>query len=137
MRLTLATLLSPLGLFPALAAYMVAIVIGTGTVDTGRSAAAVGSGLLLAGFALGYGLLASVVVLLPGALILRRLGRARALTMATLGLAAGLAVGLWEGDPLALALFGIAGLGMGGAFGVIGGPALTRPPAASPPSGLA
>ena len=59
-------------LFPALATYMVAIVMGAGAIDLGGLVTDVGGGLLLAGFGLFFGLAGAVVVLLPGALILRR-----------------------------------------------------------------
>jgi len=126
MRLLLATLLSPLGLFPALAFYMVGIVVGAGAADAGGLATGLGSGLLLAGFGLFFGLLGAVFVLLPGALILRKFGAARVWTMTALGLAAGLALALAEGDSLAFALYGLSGLGTGWAFGLIAGPALRR-----------
>jgi hypothetical protein len=126
MRLVLATLLSPVGLFPALAIHMVAIAVLGGALDASRVAAGLGAGLLLAGFGLGFGLLGAVVVLLPGALILRAFGVGRVWTMAALGLAAGLALALWEGTGLAFALYGLSGLGVGSAFGLIAGPALAR-----------
>jgi hypothetical protein len=126
MRLVLATLLSPLGLFPALAVHMVAIAVSAGAVDASRLTAGLGAGLLLAGFGLGFGLLGAVVVLLPGALVLRALGVGSVWTMAVLGLAAGLALALGEGGGVAFALSGLSGLGAGLAFGLIAGPALAR-----------
>jgi hypothetical protein len=128
MRLVVATLLSPVGLFPVLVLYIVAIAIGAGHVDAGSLAAGMGTGLLLAGFGVMFGLLGALVVLLPGALILRALGVANIVTMTALGLVAGLALAFREGDRGAFALFGLAGLGVGAAFGLIAGPALRRPP---------
>lgn len=127
MRLLLAALLSPIGLFPSLVACMLALVVGVGGVSSAQSlAAGLGAGLLLAGFGLGFGVLGALVVLLPGALALRAVGRASARTLAGLGLAAGMAVGLIEGGWAAPALFGVSGLGVGAAFGLLAGPALGR-----------
>jgi hypothetical protein len=126
MRLALATLLSPVGLFPALAVHMIAVTVLAGALDASRVTAGLGAGLLLAGFGLGFGLLGAVVVLLPGALILRAFGVGRVWTMAALGLAAGLALTLWGGGGLAFTLYGLSGLGVGTAFGLIAGPALAR-----------
>jgi hypothetical protein len=129
MRLILAALLSPLGLVPALVAFMIALVAGAGAIGTGHGmAAGVTSGLLLAGFGVMFALLGSLVVLLPGALLLRMLGVASTWTIAALGLAAGLVVGLLERGWTALALFGLSGLGVGVAFGLIAGPSLARRP---------
>jgi hypothetical protein len=125
-RLVLAALLSPVGLFPALAVYMVALVARAGAVDAGRFAAGLGAGLLLAGFGVTFGLLGAVVVLLPGAVLLRALGVASVWTIAGLGLAAGLALAWLEGDGVGFALYGLAGLGVGAAFGLVAGPALRR-----------
>lgn len=120
-------MLCPVGLFPGLVLYMVGTAVGAGGAHMGALAAGLGSGLLLAGFGLGFGLLGALVVLLPGALILRVFGVANFWTMAALGLVAGLALAFLEGDLLAFALFGLAGLGVGAAFGFIAGPALRRP----------
>lgn len=130
MRLVLATLLSPVGLFPVLVLYMIGLTIWAGAADTGGLAAGLGAGLMLAGFGVMFGLLGALVVLLPGALILRAFGVASVWTTAALGLVAGLALALREGDRVAFTLFGLAGLGVGAAFGLIAGPALHRP---SPP----
>ena len=126
MRLALATLLSPVGLFPVLALYMVALAIGAGVVEAGSLTAGLGAGLMLAGFGVMFGLLGALLVLLPGALILRAFGVANIWTMTALGLGTGLVLTFLEGDRLAGALFGLAGLGVGATFGLIAGPALRR-----------
>ncbi len=113
-----------------LAPLLAALVAGAGgAIGSGYGmAAGVTGGLLLAGFGVMFALLGSLVVLLPGALVLRMLGIASTWTIAALGLAAGLVVGLFERGWAAPALFGLSGLGVGAAFGLIAGPSLARRP---------